>query len=123
MYHFLDHELVEYMATVPASLKLKNYATKKYLLKRVVRNKLPRNIVYQKKQGFNLPVGLWIKTYLKDYVYQVLSDEQIKEMGYFKRDFINKLMSDHLSGRKDNGYQIWGLLTLSLWREKYIAGY
>nr|WP_320161274.1 asparagine synthase (glutamine-hydrolyzing) [uncultured Methanoregula sp.] len=118
---FLDHELVEYMATVPASLKLKNYTTKKYLLKRIVRDKLPRTIVHQKKQGFNLPVGLWIKTYLKDYAFQVLSDEQIKEMGYFRYNFINKTLSDHMSGRKDNGYQIWGLMTLSLWWERYIA--
>jgi len=117
---FLDHELVEYMATVPSSLKLKNFTTKKYLLKRIVRNNLPGKIIHQKKQGFNLPVGLWIKTYLNDYVYQVLSDERIKEMGYFRSAFTNKLISDNLSGRKDNGYQIWGLMTLSLWWEKYI---
>jgi asparagine synthase (glutamine-hydrolysing) len=118
---FLDHELVEYMATVPASLKLKNYITRKYLLKRIIKNKLPRKIIHQKKQGFNIPIGLWIKTYLKDYVYQILSDEQIKEMGYFKRDAIYKLISDHISGRKDNGYQIWGLITLNMWWKKYIA--
>ena len=117
----LDHQLVEYMATVPASLKLKNYNNKKYLLKRIVRNKLPKKIIHQKKQGFNLPVGLWINTYLKDYVNQVLSDEKIIEMGYFRSDFIDKLLSEHFSSRKDNGYQIWGLMTLSLWWEKYIT--
>jgi asparagine synthase (glutamine-hydrolysing) len=117
----LDHQLVEYMATVPASLKLKNYNNKKYLLKCIVRNKLPKKIIHQKKQGFNLPVGLWINTYLKDYVNQVLSDEKIIEMGYFRSDFIDKLLSEHFSSRKDNGYQIWGLMTLSLWWEKYIT--
>ena len=116
----LDHELVEYMASVPASLKLKNYNAKKYLLKRVVRNKLPKKIIHQKKQGFNLPVGLWIKTYLKDFVNQILSDEQIKEMGYFRCDFIDKLLSEHFSGRKDNGYQIWGLMTLSIWWKRFL---
>jgi len=120
---FLDHELVEYMATVPSSLKLKNFTTKKYLLKSVVRTKLPKSIINQKKQGFNIPVGLWIKTHLKDYVYEILSDEHIQEMGYFRRDFIHRLLSDHISGRKDNGYQIWGLLTFNMWWERYIAGY
>jgi len=117
---FLDHNVVEYMATVPAALKLKNYTIKKYILKMVMKEKLPGSIIHRKKQGFNLPVGIWIKTYLRDYVTEKLSNEQIKDMGYFRSDVVNKLLMEHFSGKKDYGYQIWGLMTLSLWWEKFI---
>jgi len=119
---FLDHNLAEFMAAVPPSLKLRYLVNKKYLLKRVMQDKLPRHILHRKKQGFNLPVGLWLKTRLKEYVLDVLAEHHVKQMGYFKPEYMNKLLCEHFSGKQDNGYQIWGLITFFLWWRLFING-
>ena len=118
---FLDESLVEFLATVPASLKLKGSKNKKYLLKRVMQDRLPPEILNQRKQGFNIPVGLWLKTRLKEFMKSVLSPERLSEMGLFNQDFVAALQDEHLRGTKDHGYQLWGLLIFTLWWEKFIA--
>ena len=118
---FLDENVVEFLASVPASLKLKGNRQKKYLLKQVMKDRLPSEILSQKKQGFNIPVGLWLKTKLKDFMNSVLSRERLSRMGLFNIDFVEKLIAEHIQGVKDHGYQLWGLLIFSLWWEQYIA--
>jgi len=118
---FLDEGVVEFLATVPASLKLKGNKHNKYLLKRVMEDRLPIEILNQKKQGFNIPVGLWLKTKLKGFMNSVLSREQLAKMELFNIDFVELLKREHLDGVKDHGYQLWGLLIFTLWWERFIG--
>lgn len=122
---YLDHRLVEFAATVPPALKLNRFRHKKYLLKASLTNRLPQDIVWRKKQGFNVPNARWIKKGLKPFVLEHLSPQRIQEMGFFNSAYVQLLLQNHFEGQVDNSHQIWGLLTLSIWWQQFIknAGY
>jgi asparagine synthase (glutamine-hydrolysing) len=117
---FLDHELVEFVAGVPPGLKLRGPRLEKYLLKQSLRAKLPREILFRRKEGFNLPKGIWLKGQLEDFTLDVLSPRVMRDIGLFEPLQITKLIEDHFSGRKDNSHQIWGLLVFVTWWHVYV---
>jgi asparagine synthase (glutamine-hydrolysing) len=119
---FLDHELVECLAEVPPSLKLRYFVQTKYLLKSLMRNRLPHRVVHRQKQGFNIPVGAWIREPLRSFVQDILSDAGVRRMGFFKPAAVRQLLSDHFTRKADYGYEIWGLLVFVLWWEAFIEG-
>lgn len=112
---FLDYRLVEFLASVPPNLKLKNYRHKKYLLKAAMVGKLPDSVIWRKKAGFNLPNARWLKHELKPFVTDHLSPQRIREIGLFDARVVDGLLRDHFSEKTDNSHHIWCLLTLSLW--------
>jgi asparagine synthase (glutamine-hydrolysing) len=118
---FLDYRLVEFAAQVPPSLKLKGFRHKKYLLKAAMKDKLPASVLYRKKAGFNIPNALWIKGKLKPFVLDCLALDTIKQIG-LNNQLVQNLLQDHFDGRSENSHQIWNLLTLALWHQKFIAG-
>lgn len=117
---YLDYRLVEFLACVPANLKLKNFLHKKYLLTVSMKGRLPNRIFERKKQGFNVPNARWIKNELKPFVTDYLSPTNIREMGWFNRQVVDDLLHDHFEEKADNSHQIWGILTLMLWWERFI---
>jgi asparagine synthase (glutamine-hydrolysing) len=117
---FLDHQLVEFAASLPPNLKLRNFFNGKYALKKVLHQALPQIPVGRKKQGFNVPKGVWFTRELKDFILDHLSTEQINRMGLFKPEKVSELIDEHLAERKDNSHQIWGLLYLSLWWQQFM---
>jgi len=118
----LDRELVEFLATVPPSLKLRHFVDKKYLLKRVMQHKLPPHILRRPKQGFVVPVGPWLRGPLRDFAHQVLTDPLVKRLGYFREETVQKLLDEHSTGRRDHSYALWGLLTFVLWYNTFFEG-
>jgi asparagine synthase (glutamine-hydrolysing) len=117
---FLDYRLVEFLASVPPGLKLKNFREKKYLLKAAMNGKLPDQIIHRKKAGFNLPNARWIKQELKPFVTDHLSPQRIREIGLLDPQVVDTLLQDHFQERADNSHQIWCLLTLTLWWGQFI---
>lgn len=117
---FLDHHLVEFVASLPPRLKLRYIFTGKYALKKVLRRAMPEIPVGRKKQGFNIPKGIWFTGELRDFVLDHLSPQQINRMGLFKPEKISQLINEHLAGKKDNSHQLWGLLYLSLWWQQFM---
>lgn len=117
---FLDHELVEFVATVPPGLKLRGPRLEKYLLKHSLRGKLPREILFRKKEGFNLPKGIWLKDQLEDFALDTLSPRVMSDMGLFEPPQVTRLLEEHFGGRRDNSHQIWGLLVLVTWWHLFI---
>lgn len=119
---FLDHELMEFAASIPSCLKLKGCTTK-YILKKTLSRILPREILYRRKAGFGVPIGGWLKGELKNYcLHTLLSDRCIKR-GYFKEEAIRQLLADHFSAKFDNGNRIWSLLALEVWQQLFIDNY
>lgn len=116
----LDYRLVEFVASVPPELKLKNHYQKKYLLKRAMQTRLPREIVYRKKAGFNVPNARWIKGELKPLVLEALSESSVRKMGFLDPSAVHQVLQQHFAGEADNSHKIWGLLTLSLWWQRFI---
>jgi len=118
---FLDHKLIEFTAQIPAHLKLKGF-TSKYILKKALRNILPREILHRGKMGFGLPIGEWFRRELKGYVQGILLHKRCIDRGYFEKGTVQRLLDEHISGKVDHGYRLWILLNLELWHQMFIDG-
>jgi asparagine synthase (glutamine-hydrolysing) len=116
---FLDHKLMEYVATIPEQSKLRGM-TNKYILKKAFMNKIPREIIKRKKRGFGVPIGKWFKNELKDFAYDILLNREGITNECFQLKEIEELLHQHSSGKFDHGYRIWSLLILELWYREFI---
>ena len=116
----LDYNLVEHAMSIPSNLKLSG-STRKYILKKAVQDLLPKPILKKGKQGFTIPMKHWMRNELKDYVQEKLSEENLKEMGYFKPEYVNKVLNTHFSKKRDMQRHIWAMLSFTLWHENYIS--
>ena len=116
---FLDHKLVEFAASLPPHLKLR-HLTRKYLLKKVSRALLPKEIVDRKKQGFPVPISLWFRGEARSFVRDHLSPSAIRRRGLFNVDYVEKLLSQHERGFADHGSRIWALINVELWYSLFI---
>ncbi len=116
---FLDHRLVELMASWPRRLKLRGL-TKKYILKRTMSPYLPSRIVNGKKRGFNVPIPVWIGGELRELVNDVLSPTRIREAGFFRPEVVAEWIRGHHERRRDNSRNLFGLLMFMLWHEEYV---
>ncbi len=116
---FLDHVLVEFAATIPASLKLRG-GVSKYILKRAFEGKLPREIVYRRKHGFGVPIGKWFRTTLREYLADTLLSGRARERGLLRLEVAQGLVNEHLSGERDHGQALWTLLMLEAWAQKFL---
>lgn len=117
---FLDHRLVKFVNSIPVDLKLNKF-TGKYILKQLMKRRLPKDIVHRSKHGFGIPVGKWLKTDLKPLLLEKLSTPKIKRGGIFNSEVIQNLISEHLEGKKDNRKQLWTLLMFEIWKENWIS--
>jgi asparagine synthase (glutamine-hydrolysing) len=118
---FLDHEMVEFLAKVPAEIKVQNHQPK-YLMRKLAANYLPAPILQREKQGFMLPIAYWFRTDLFPLVSQMLEHSHFVRDGWFKKENIQRLLEEHRSNRYDHHVRLWMLLTLELWHQLYIEG-
>ncbi len=115
---FLDHRIVEFAASLPASLKIRG-SRQKVLLKELMRDKLPASILQRKKIGFDIPVHDWLRGCLRTLMQEVLLDGASEHAGLFRRDVIELQIQQHLERRVNVGYNLWGLMVLFLWMKKW----
>ncbi|MFH0831806.1 MAG: asparagine synthase (glutamine-hydrolyzing) [archaeon] len=113
---FLDYNLIELAAKMPSSIKLNN-GTGKYILKKAMETILPKEIIWQKKKGFPVPIGLWFRRELKGFLEEELLTESAA-LDYFDKDYIKKI----IEGQKRHNYslQLWAMLNFKLWHEQFI---
>src|SRR5262249_35357716 len=116
---YLDHELVELAAGIPAGLKLRRF-TRKYILKRSLQGLLPDSIIHRKKAGFSAPLRAWLRKDFAGMVEETLSTKRVEERGYFSPKEVRRLIDANNSGREDNALKIFQLLTLELWQRTFI---
>lgn len=110
----VDYKVVEFAASIPASLKLKGQKLK-YILKKVAQRHLPSELIYRKKQGFGFPLALWMRTDLKDFLQNLFHESRFVDLGLFNRDYMQRLLSEHLTGKKDHNFRLWILINLEIW--------
>jgi asparagine synthase (glutamine-hydrolysing) len=116
---FLDHVLMERAARLPARLKLRG-RTSKALLKDAVRPWLPEAVVDRAKMGFGAPIAEWFRGSLSRLPDDVLLDPQATGRGMFRTQAVERLITDHRSGARDNSAKLWALLQLELWLRTYV---
>ena len=116
---FLDHELVEFLAKVPAKMKVQNNQPK-YLMRKLAANYLPAPILQREKQGFMLPIAYWFRTDLYPMLSKVLEHSYFVKAGWFRKENIQRLLEEHRTNRYDHHVRLWMLLTLELWHQLYV---
>ncbi|MEE2792283.1 MAG: asparagine synthase (glutamine-hydrolyzing) [Acidobacteriota bacterium] len=116
---FLDHQVVEFAASLPVSLKLRPGASK-YLLRRVMKSHLPQAILKRRKMGFGVPIDHWLRGDLRELAYDVLLSRAATERGYFDSTTVRRYLDEHALGRAQHHMRIWGLLMLELWHQTFI---
>jgi asparagine synthase (glutamine-hydrolysing) len=115
----LDNAVVDYAATLPAAFKIKN-GRKKHILKEAAASLLPAHILNRRKQGFAVPVGGWFRGDLRDFFSDVLLSQRARERGYFNQRFVNRIVREHLAGRRDHTLRLWALVVFELWHRQYL---
>ena len=116
----LNVDLVEHMARVPVALKLRGQRSK-YILKHAMRGVLPDATLARGKKGFGIPVARWIRGPLKELVTDTLAPDKLRREGFFRPAYVQRLLDDHLGGRRDNRKQLWTLFMFERWYERYAA--
>jgi len=114
---FVDHELVELTAKIPSSLKVKLFS-KKYLLKNIAKKYLPKSVITHRKQGFESPMALWLKTDLKEFCEKTLSKETISKHGLFNYSYVQNKMYKHFNNEEKNNKLLFSLIIMTLWLER-----
>ena len=115
---FLDHRLVEAMATLPTEHKLRGLDAKR-VLKRVEGDRLPPAIRTRRKKGFGIPIAQWLRGPLRPLMDTYLGEAYLVDQGLFRVQPVTRLVKDHLSGRADNRKPLWTLLVFQRWAERY----
>ena len=105
----MDHEIVEWLATLPSSFKVRGQEGK-YLLKKAMEPLLPPDILYRKKMGFSVPLARWFRGPLKERVRQAVLGPRLSATGWFNRDYLQHLVDAHQSGDRDYSAPLWTLL-------------
>jgi asparagine synthase (glutamine-hydrolysing) len=115
----LDHEVVEFAATLPLHLKLRGF-TQKYLLRRAMRGLLPEAVLRRPKMGFGVPIDHWFRHELREMAYDVLLDARARQRGYFRPETVRRYLDEHVEGRAHHHSRLWSLLMLEQWHRVFI---
>lgn len=110
----LDYTLVEYMATLPLSFKLRE-GVSKHMLRKLCRRLLPDSVLTKRKQGFAIPKDRWFQQELRTFAEDLLLDSRTLSRGYFRKESLSRLLKHHATGRRDYSTWIWCLIVLEMW--------
>ena len=116
---FLDHELLEFAARIPAAYKLRGME-RKYVLKRAVRDLLPDDFFTRRKMGFSPPLTVWFRNELKPFLEDTLASQRIREVGVFRPEFVRRMLDDHYARRANYDNQIFSLVMFMAWWGEYL---
>jgi asparagine synthase (glutamine-hydrolysing) len=115
----LDHRVVEFAASLPASMKIQG-DRRKHLLKQLAFRLVPREVLDRPKQGFFMPIGDWFRGSLRQAFGDVLGSASTRQRGYFDQAFVDRILREHVEGRRDHALRLWQLLVFELWHRHYV---
>src|SRR5881628_740235 len=118
---FLHHPLVEYVAALPAAMKLRRF-TSKHILKKAMRDRLTPEITGRRKRGFNIPLARFMHRGLQPLMERALHPDRVRAGGILRPDTVTALLREHMERRRDNGRLLWNLLMLQLWQLRHFGG-
>ncbi len=105
----MDHPLVEWMATLPSSFKLRG-GEGKWLFKKALESRLPMDVLYRPKMGFAVPLASWFRGPLRGRLQEKVLGSTLADSGYFDAGTLARLVSQHLSGERDHSQPLWSLM-------------
>jgi asparagine synthase (glutamine-hydrolysing) len=116
---FLDHQMMELAASIPADLKVRG-GEKKWILREALRPWLPGAVLDRPKQGFSVPLSSWLRTDLQGWARDILLDPSSLGRGYFEPAAVNRLLDRHAAGADGDAKRIYALLMLELWHREFV---
>ena len=120
---YLDHRIFEFAARLPLQLKISG-ATSKWILRRVLYQYVPKELIERPKRGFSVPIGNWLRGPLRDWAEELLMESRVRREGFFNARAVQALWKAHLSAQQDLEHPIWSILMFQAWlaeRSKAIA--
>jgi len=115
---FLDVDLVDLALSFPYEFKYHHFAGKR-ILRRLMRDRLPRSVTARRKKGFGVPIGQWLRREMRPLCEDTLSPASIRATGIFESAEVERLKREHFSGAADHRKKLWTLLTFMLWHERW----
>lgn len=112
---------MELAFAIPAEVKLRG-GQPKAVLKRAVEGLIPQRNIARQKMGFALPIPEWLRDQaLGPRFLGLLMQSRLMKSGIIRTDAVGRLISEHRSGAADRHFQLWTLLTLALWNERWAS--
>ena len=116
---YLNPRFVEIAASIPDSYKLRGWSPK-YIFKKAALGQVPSSVIKRKKAGFNIPIGQWLRAELKGLMVDTLTSSYVEQVGFLNKAYVQQLMKEHLTSKKDHGFKLLSLLHFCLWHNKFI---
>jgi asparagine synthase (glutamine-hydrolysing) len=116
----LDHRVLEYAWSLPASSKIRN-GQGKWILRQVLYRHVPKALVDRPKMGFGVPLGEWLRGPLRDWAESLLDPHRLREAGLIDPAPVATLWAEHLSERRNWQYPLWDVLMLEAWRQRWMT--
>jgi asparagine synthase (glutamine-hydrolysing) len=115
---FLDPRIVDFAASLPEHFKLRG-SNSKYVLRHLMKGKLPRAVLQRPKIGFDVPIHEWLRGVLRPLLLDTLSQEAVLASGLFHWPAVKQVVNTHLDRRANLGYHLWGLMVLLMWMKRW----
>ena len=117
----MDHPLLEWLATLPSSLKVRGNEGK-FLLKKAMEPHLPHDVLYRPKMGFAVPLARWFRGPLKDRVRTAVLGSRLADTGWFQRATLERLLTEHQAGRQDHSAALWSVMMFEAFLRQVVDG-
>jgi len=114
---FLDHRIYEFTSKLPYHYKIRN-GTGKWILRELLYRYVPRNLIDRPKMGFGVPIDDWLRGPLREWGSDLLDESRLKHEGYLDHTLVREKWNQHLSGSRDLGLFLWGILMFESWLEE-----
>jgi len=115
---FLDPRIVDFAARLPEHFKLRG-SQSKYVLRRLMKDKLPHTVLRRPKIGFDVPIHEWLRGVLRPLLLDTLSQDAVSATGLFHWPAVEQQIRAHLERRANLGYHLWGLMVLLIWMKRW----
>ena len=118
---FLDKDVVEFAARIPPHMKVRD-GRGKWLIRQVLYQHVPRDLVDRPKTGFGIPIDEWLRGPLKSWASDLLSPGRLRRQGLLNRSRIEQRLAEHMSGQRNHGYWLWNVLMFQSWHDEWCGG-
>ena len=111
---FLDPSVIEFAASLPLEMKIRNGITK-WPLREVLYRHVPKSLIERPKMGFSIPLNEWLRGPLKDWAESLLNENKLHQEGFLDEKYVRDRWNEHINGKYNWGHQLWNILMFQSW--------